>query len=112
MNHPHQTQSAQTIAFKQPFIPKDGFLNYGVVILMLIALVVMLARKFKPRDLSQLTCKVKVIEKTYLSNKTVMYMLQYQDQRFLLVDNQHALAIQEIQNVPTYDGLSAPTCRV
>ncbi len=89
----------EPIPFKQPFIPKGGWLNYGLVIIMLLVIVIMLAKKFKPRQASQATCKL--IEKQHLGNKTVVYILQYQQQRFLLVDNQHALAIQEVQNEPT-----------
>ena len=87
------------IAFKQPFTPKEGWLNYGLVIIMLLVIVVMLAKKFKPRQALQSTCKL--IEKQHLGNKTVVYILQCQQQRFLLVDNQHALAIQEVQNERT-----------
>lgn len=85
-----------TIAFKEPFMPKTGWLHYGLVILMLLVIVIMLAKKFKPGQISPSACKL--IEKQHLGNKTVVYILQYQQQRFLLVDNQHALAIQEVQH--------------
>lgn len=88
----------EAIPFKQPLVPKDGWLHYGLVIIMLLVIVVMFAKKFKPKLTSPSTCLL--IEKQHLSNKTVAYVLQYQQERFLLIDNQHALAIQKVENEP------------
>lgn len=82
--------------FKPPFTPKDGWLHYGLAVIMLLIIILTLAKKLKPKVGSQSICKM--IEKQHLGNKTVVYVLQYQQQRFLLIDNQHALAIQEVPN--------------
>lgn len=88
--------TSEAIVFKAPFIPKNGWLHYGIAIIMLLVIVMVLAKKFRPKLASQSTCQL--IEKQHLSNKTVVYILQYQQQRFLLVDNQQALAIHKVNN--------------
>ena len=82
--------------FKPPFMPKEGWFHYGLVVMMLLIIILSLAKKLKPKVGSQSICTL--IEKQHLGNKTVVYVLQYQQQRFLLIDNQHALSIQEVPN--------------
>ena len=93
---------AKTIVYKPPFAPKNGWLPYGTVIIMLLILVLVIAKKYKPSATRQSVCQL--VEKKQLSNKTVVYIIDYQQQRFLLADNQHALALhpltQETSNEP------------
>ena len=37
-----------------------------------------------------------LVEKKYLGNKTVIYIIDYQQQRFILADNQQALAFHQL----------------
>lgn len=86
--------SAETITFKQSLSPKISWLNYGLIIVMLLVLVLAIAKKHKPGMSKKSVCQL--IEKKYLGNKTVVYVIDYQQQRFLLADNQHALAIHPL----------------
>ena len=83
------------IAFKHAFYPKNGWINYGVVLALLLVIALVLAKKFKssPPDLSGLN----VIEKKTIGNKTTVYVLEYQQQRVLLADNQHALTLHGLR---------------
>lgn len=87
--------SAETITFKQNLSPKISWLNYGLIIVILLLLVLAIAKKHKPGVSKKSDCQL--IEKKYLGNKTVVYVFDYQKQRFLLADNQHAVAIHPLQ---------------
>lgn len=86
--------SAEAITFKPDFSAKLSWLNYGVAIVMLVIIALIIAKKYKPNIAKKSVCQL--IEKKYLSNKTVVYVIEHQQQRFLLADNQHALAIHEL----------------
>ncbi len=91
---PCTTIAAEAITFKPDFSAKLTWLNYGVAILMLVIIALIIAKKHKPGIAKKSVCQL--IEKKYLSNKTVVYVIEHQQQRFLLADNQHALAIHEL----------------
>lgn len=84
-------RAEEALSFKQPFSPKISWINYALVIVVLLITALAIARKIKPSSTSQSSCQL--LEKKYLGNKTVVYVIDYQEQRFLLADNQHALAI-------------------
>ena len=86
--------SAEAITFKPDFSAKLSWLNYGVAIVLLVIIALIIAKKYKPNLAKKSVCQL--VEKKYLSNKTVVYVIDYQQQRFLLADNQHALAIHEL----------------
>ena len=86
--------ASETILFKQPFYPKHGWLTYGSAIILLLILVFIITKKHKPSSNQRQVCQL--VEKKYLGNKTVVYILDYQQQRFILADNQHALALHQL----------------
>ncbi len=79
------------LLFKHEFSPHAGWLSYGVVILLLLVMIVFLAKNRKPFATNTTDCKL--IEKKHVGHKTVVYVMEYQQQRFILADNQQALAI-------------------
>ena len=89
------TSTADPIVFKQEFSPKQGWLNYGLAIMILLIVIIVLAKKHKPRSTNLSGCQL--IEKKHLNNKTAVYIVEYQQQRFLLADNQNALAIHRLE---------------
>ena len=89
--------TAEPIVFKQEFSPKNGWLNYGLAITVLLIVILVLAKKYKSRPPNLAGCQL--VEKKHLGNKTVVYVVEYQQQRFLLADNQHALAIHPVESV-------------
>ncbi len=82
------------IIFKQEFTPTHGWMSYGVAIAALVLIILVLAKKLKPRENALQGCQL--IEKKHLGNKTAVYVIEYQQQRFLLADNHHALAIHRL----------------
>lgn len=92
----------QPIVFKQDFSPQHGWLQYGLAITVLLILILVLARKYKSRVPNPDGCQI--IDKKHLGNKTAVYVIEYQQQRFLLADNQQALAIHALEQ-----RLSEPT---
>lgn len=88
--------TAETIKFKEPFAAGYNWLAYGITLAILLILALVIAKKHKPDSSPQSQCKL--IEKKYLGNKTVVYVLEYQKKQYLLADNQHALAMQPINS--------------
>lgn len=86
--------ASEQIAFKQPFSPKNGWLSYAIAVAALLALLATLLKKYKPVGNTRSSCQL--IEKKYLGNKTIVYVFEYQQQRFLLADNQQALALHPL----------------
>lgn len=82
------------IIFKQKFSPHHGWLNYGMAILVLLTITWVLAKKYKPKTMLSDGCQL--IEKKHIGNKTIIYIIDYQQQRFLLADNQQALTIHQL----------------
>lgn len=95
--------ASDAIMFKPEFVPKHGWLQYGVAILMLLVMSLLIAKKYKPRVLPHARCQL--IEKKYLGNKTMVYIIEYQQQRFLLADNQNALAVHLLKNEDCNDSV-------
>ena len=91
---PFTAIAAEIITFKPDFSAKLSWLNYCVAIVMLVIIALIIAKKYKPNLAKKSVCQL--VEKKYLSNKTVVYIIEHQQQRFLLADNQHALAIHEL----------------
>lgn len=96
--------AAEPIVFKQALSPKNGWLQYGLAITVLLILILVLAKKYKYRtpNLSSL----QLIEKKHLGNKTVVYVIEYQQQRFILADNQQALAIHPLNHPETNESVN------
>ena len=77
------------IAFKPPFTPHISGLNIGLTVMALLAIAFFLARKHKSNAIPLGACQL--IEKKHLSHKNIVYVIGFQNQRFLLADNQHTL---------------------
>lgn len=86
--------AADPIVFKQPFSLQHGWLMYGFALVVLLVIVLIIAKKHRPGLVNKSVCQL--VEKKYLGNKTVVYVIDYQQQRFLLADNQHALALHAL----------------
>lgn len=84
----------EPILFKQAFIPKHGWFNYGLIITLLIVITFVLAKKFKPGLAQSTACQL--IEKKQLSSKTAVFVIEYNKQQFLIADNHHGLAIHPL----------------
>ena len=82
------------IIFKHEFSLHGHWWSYGLAIGLLLVMIIILAKKHKPASLSKTACTL--IEKKLLSHKTIVYIVEYQQQRFLLADNQQALAIHPL----------------
>ncbi|HBI21903.1 MAG TPA: hypothetical protein DDY37_04875 [Legionella sp.] len=85
---------ASDIAFKLPFAPHISGLHVGLTVIALLAIAFFMAWKHKSRVCPVGTCQL--IEKKHLGNKTIVYIIGFQNQRFLLADNQHALALHAL----------------
>lgn len=93
--HAQTITAVEPIAFKPDFSPKNGWMHYGLAILILLIIMLLLAKKHTRKLPERASCQL--IEKKHLGNKTVLYIVEYQQQRFLLADNQQALAIHPLQ---------------
>lgn len=83
------------IPFKQDNnLSMHGF-PYGLALIGLIIVVAITAKQLKwSRPAKN---QVKILERLFLHSKTKAYVLEYQGQRFLIADNQQALAIQALK---------------
>lgn len=81
--------------FKHEFSSQTSSVTYGITIFLLLVIMVILAKKNRPYSMNKSDCKL--IEKKHLSHKTVVYVIEYQQQRFMLADNQQALAIHPLK---------------
>ncbi len=70
------------------------WLSYGVILLVLMITLLILAKKYQTR--TPLINHCQLIEKKHLSSKHVIYIIEYQQQRFLLADNQNALLLHPL----------------
>ena len=68
--------------------------SYTLALITLLILIFILIKKQNPLLTRKSDCTL--IEKKVLSHKTVVYIIEYQSQRFILADNQQSLAIQPL----------------
>lgn len=90
-----KTLFAEKMTFKPLFIPKQSGLGYLLILICLAAVILLLIKKNKQHR--QEFNAVFKIDKKYLSSKTILYSIHYQNQHFLLIDNQHALVLHSLQ---------------
>jgi len=83
----------QTIAFKEPVNFKPA---YVAVVIILLIISLLIARKNNRSKSHGSNCRL--VDKKYLGNKTLVYVIEYQQQRFLLASNPQALAIHQLNN--------------
>jgi hypothetical protein len=89
------SSAAAVFHFKQPLIPKNSWLVYSSVLACMIVITLILSRRHKLNPSPKSECQL--IEKKFLSNKTIIYIVDYQQQRFLLADNQQAIALHPLK---------------
>ncbi|MDI9817546.1 MULTISPECIES: hypothetical protein [unclassified Legionella] len=85
---------AGKIPFKEAIEPKQGWFSYVLAILALLAIGLVLMKKNNPIASKQSLCKI--LDKKHLGNKTVVYVIEYKNQGFLVADNQQALALHAL----------------
>lgn len=83
-----------TLAFKKEPLSTVHWFPYLLVLTLLLVALLMLAKKSK--SISKHSSKNLIIEKIPINQKTQVYVLEYQGQRFLIADNQNALAIHPL----------------
>lgn len=83
-----------TLAFKKEPLSTVHWFPYLLVLAILLVALLVLAKKSK--GLTKNNGKNLIIEKIPINHKTQIYVLDYQGQRFLIADNQNALAIHPL----------------
>jgi hypothetical protein len=83
-----------TLVFKKEALGTLHWFPYLVVLGVLLVALLVLAKK--SAYLTKNHAKDLLVEKIALNQKTQVYVLNYQGQRFLIADNQNALAIHPL----------------
>ena len=82
---------APPIVFKAAFTPTNGWFAYVTLLGVLLVIIAVIIKKYQQKPSLPRNCRL--VETTRLGNKTVLYLVDYQQQRFLLADNQQSLAL-------------------
>ncbi|WP_028388027.1 hypothetical protein [Legionella fairfieldensis] len=90
-----QSAFAEKIPFKQATAPEQGWFIYVITFIALLVIALVLAWK-KRHPLAQSSCLI--VDRKRLANKTMIYVIEYQNQRFLIADNQQSLILQPVSN--------------
>ncbi len=71
--------------------------NYVILIIFLVVffLVSVYFQRKNKRKFSKSFDKVNLIEKAYLDNKLKMYIVEYENKKFIIVDNGNSITISE-----------------
>lgn len=83
-----------TLSFKKEGLNSLHWMPYLTVLSVLLIVLMLLAQKAKASGKINRACQV--IEKIPVHHKTQLYVIDYQGQRFLIADNQNALAIHPL----------------
>jgi len=86
-----------TLVFKKELLSNINWFPYSMILVVLFAAVLFLAKNSKRLIRPNPDCQV--IEKIMLRHKTNIYIIDYQGQRFLIAENQNALAINPLQGL-------------
>lgn len=84
-----------TLIFKQDPMSNIHWFPYIVVLVVLFVVLVFLAKR--PKGLIKTPSKCRVIEQIPIHHKTKIFVIDYQGQKFLIADNQNALAIHPLK---------------
>ncbi|WP_115316947.1 hypothetical protein [Legionella birminghamensis] len=88
-----QAFSASTLPFKTASTNGMEWLNYGLVLgALLFSAFFLYLKKNKAKPAT--SCRL--LEKTYLNNKTIIYLLEYRQQHFLLAENPQGLCFHPL----------------
>ncbi|MBA2655987.1 MAG: hypothetical protein H0U70_03280 [Tatlockia sp.] len=88
--------SAAELNFKQNFQPSLSWQLCVLSLIVIMAIAYFMAKKNKGAIAKQ--SNFLIIDKKNLGSKTFIYVLEYQNQQFLLADNQQALVLHAIKN--------------
>lgn len=87
--------SAQaTVQFKSEVGTSTHWLAYTSVLIILLVIVLLLGKYSKKNRLT--SSKAHLLETITIHYKTKAYVIEYQGQRFLIADNQNAIAIHAL----------------
>ncbi len=78
--------------------PANVFSAEYIIILLLLVVIFFITFYFNRRTKgngSDLLNKAKVLDKTYLDNKVKMYVIEYENKKFIVVENGSAITISE-----------------
>ena len=95
LSNPLLAQAA--LSFKQELSTDVHWLPYCLVLFTLLVILVIFSKWTKKT--SRLPKQCRIIEKTLIHHKTKAYIIDYEGQRFLIADNQNAIAIQRLERV-------------
>ncbi len=84
----------ELLLFKQDITPHHSWLVYALALGIMLIFILLLAKKNRSQLNQPGGCKL--LEKKHLSNKTVLYILEYQQQRFILADNQQTMTVHPL----------------
>lgn len=90
----YTAHAESNLVFKQEPVHHLHWVPYILVFGILVASLFFLAKKSKVLVKAAPQCKI--IEKMPIQHKTQAYIIEYQGQRFLIADNQNALAIHPL----------------
>lgn len=85
----------EAISFKKELVASSSWLPYGSILIVLVITLLVLAKHSKKIIHNNAQCQV--IEKISVHNKTKVYVIAYQEQKFLVADNQNSLAIHALR---------------
>lgn len=88
----------ETLSFKKEILNHPHWYSYISLLTFLLLALLLIAKQFKRQNKLPNHCKV--IDKIMLKPKTHLYVIEYQDQRFLLAQSSSALSIQPIDVRP------------
>ncbi len=92
----HPLYAEEAISFKKEVVASSSWLPYGITLLTLVFGLLVLAKHSK--KIIHNTTQCRIVEKISVHNKTKVYVIAYQEQKFLVADNQNSLAIHALNN--------------
>lgn len=98
---PSMLHADASLSFKPAFVPRQGWYSYVIAILALLAILMVLVKKKYQGTSPQKNWQV--LDKCRLSQKTTLYIVEYQQQRFLVGDNQQSLSFLPLNEVVTHE---------
>lgn len=95
----HPLHAEEAISFKKELMASSSWFPYGILVVILVITIFVLAKHSKKIIHNDAQCRV--VEKIFIHNKTKVYVIAYQEQKFLVADNQNSLAIHVLKNTST-----------
>lgn len=91
---PALSKAANSIPYKVSLLPQYQWTTYALILLILLLFSLYTAKKQARQSIKNSNCRL--IEKLNLSNKTTLYLLEYQNQQFLLADNLQSITFKSL----------------